>query len=215
MTGPDEAPPSDLRTRKAQRVRAALIEAAAELCLQRGYENTTVEQIAEVADVSPRTFSRYFPTKESVFVAILDDIDTELVAELRVQPEHLGPLEALRSAQVALYTRLAERPLGGLSADRLLMIQRVLYRSKTLRQAAVEYRSDTRAQVLALRMGVTADDVMVEFVQRLFTLTAAIAWRDVDFGAGGDELRPEALIDRLTDAYTHLARYAADRDVPS
>lgn len=116
---------------------------------------------------------------------------------------------------MALYARVATTPFGGLSADRLLAIQRVLSCSDTLRQAALEYRSDARAQVLALRMGVTVDDPRVDLVQRLFTLTASIAWRDLDFRDGGDHLRPEALIARLTETYGHLARYAADLDVPA
>jgi AcrR family transcriptional regulator len=57
-----------------------LIGAAAELCVKQGYDNTTVEQIAAAAaDVSPRTFSRYFPTKESVVAAVADEMDTMAV----------------------------------------------------------------------------------------------------------------------------------------
>ena len=69
-----------MRERKKLRTRATLIDAAADLCLAQGYDNTTVEQIAAAADVSPRTFSRYFPTKESVVAAITDDLD-ELIAD--------------------------------------------------------------------------------------------------------------------------------------
>jgi hypothetical protein len=49
-----------LRELKKQRTGAALNEAAADLCLRQGFDNTTVAQIAAIAEVSPRTFSRYF-----------------------------------------------------------------------------------------------------------------------------------------------------------
>lgn len=61
-----------LRERKKQRTRATLINAAVQLCLEQGYEKTTVDQIAAAADVSSRTFSRYFATKDAVYLALLD-----------------------------------------------------------------------------------------------------------------------------------------------
>ena len=62
----DDATPG-LRERKKQRTRATLISAAVKLCLEQGYEHTTVDQIAAAAEVSPRTFSRYFATKDAVY----------------------------------------------------------------------------------------------------------------------------------------------------
>ena len=58
-----------LRELKKQRTRATLVDSAARLCARQGYEQTTVDQIAAAADVSPRTFSRYFPNKEAVIGA--------------------------------------------------------------------------------------------------------------------------------------------------
>ena len=77
-------PVSGLRELKKQRTRAALIDVAARLCVERGYDNTTVEQIAADADISPRTFSRYFPNKEAVMVAIIGEVADTVAATVAV-----------------------------------------------------------------------------------------------------------------------------------
>src|SRR5437879_3571180 len=55
-----------LRQRHVDRTRQAIVDAAFKLFLERGFAATTVDDIALAADIAPRTFFRYFPTKESV-----------------------------------------------------------------------------------------------------------------------------------------------------
>ena len=85
---------------RAQRTRDRLQEVALWLIAERGYERTTVEQIAGAARVSHMTFFRHFPTKESV---VLDDpFDPALAAAVAAAPTDLPPLlracRGLRSA---------------------------------------------------------------------------------------------------------------------
>jgi AcrR family transcriptional regulator len=77
-----------IRERKKRATRAQLEEAAFGLFARQGYDSTTVDEISEAAQVSPRTFFRYFATKEDV---IFGD-NTEYLDQVRVAMEH-GPGE--------------------------------------------------------------------------------------------------------------------------
>ncbi|MCC5574292.1 TetR family transcriptional regulator [Microtetraspora sp. AC03309] len=105
-----------LRERKKAKTRRAIQEHALRMFTEQGYEATTVEQIAEAAEVSPSTLFRYFPTKEDLIVQ--DDYDPILLAEMRAQPPELPPLTAIRRA---LHTAFAQIPPEGLDGVRVRM----------------------------------------------------------------------------------------------
>ena len=101
---PSANPPTlGLRERKKIKTREAIRREAFRLIEEKGYANTTVEQIAEAAEVSPSTFFRYYPSKESVLLA--DDLDPVLMDALMRQPKKLSPIKALRRAfEIAIET---------------------------------------------------------------------------------------------------------------
>jgi AcrR family transcriptional regulator len=94
-----------LRDRKKLQTRDAIRRSAMSLIAANGYANTTIEQIAEASDISPSTFFRYFPTKESVLMA--NDLDQVTLAALAAQPANLTTLQAFREALAITLTTLS------------------------------------------------------------------------------------------------------------
>lgn len=87
-----------LRERKKRRTHDALLRAALELFTTRGYEATTVDDIAEAVDVSQRTFFRYFAGKEEAALAVVSLTHEHFLDAVRARPAHEAPLEAMRNA---------------------------------------------------------------------------------------------------------------------
>jgi TetR/AcrR family transcriptional regulator, regulator of mycofactocin system len=88
--------PEGLRERKKQRTREQIVEAAMRLFADRGYHATTIADIASAADVAPRTFFSYFPSKEAVVFHNVDrDLDA-LASALRDRPAGETVYDALR-----------------------------------------------------------------------------------------------------------------------
>jgi AcrR family transcriptional regulator len=209
-----DAPPG-LRERKKQRTRATLVDAAIELCLKQGYDQTTVEQIAAAADVSPRTFSRYFPTKDAVFMTLIMDYSDAVAHELEAVPLEVGPLEALRSAHVAALTRVAGRPFSGrITNDRIVLMLRVINASDTLLQAAFDFKHPPTEVCLAKRMGVRAGDRRLRLVGAIFGATMVTACGDLIADVDGITLGPNVMIERLNEAFDQVAVWAAELNGP-
>jgi AcrR family transcriptional regulator len=104
MGGGDEI--LGLRDRKKIQTRDTIRREAMRLIEEHGYPNTTVEQIAEAAEVSPSTFFRYFPSKETVLMA--NDLDNVTVEALEQQPADMPSLQAFRRALEITMATLSE-----------------------------------------------------------------------------------------------------------
>ena len=174
-----------------------LIDAAVELCERQGFDRTTVDQIAAIADVSPRTFSRYFATKEAVCLALVDDAVDVAALELARLPTDMNHLEALCCASVTMYRNTKHAGAGELTAPRLMSTLRIIMSSSTLRQATVEFRPHAVNIELASRMGVDLDDRGLRMVAAVWgsIIMAALAdlgmdteWRGVDIDDAADRI---------------------------
>ena len=167
-----------LKARKQQVVKIALSAAAEKLFLERGFDNVTVEQIAQTAGVSRRTFFRYFESKEDVMVERSDHSGEQLLAELAARPLDETPLLAIRNALVlAIEFSLVER-------DLVRYAIRLLRETSALRRAMMEHRNRLEERIAALmaqRMGVPSTDntpMLLAFVTRALHDAAFNAWYD-------------------------------------
>ncbi|CAM3176528.1 TetR family transcriptional regulator [Nocardioides dubius] len=87
-----------LRERTRQAVRDEVLTAAWRLFARHGFEATTVEQIAEAAGMSRRSFFRYFATKEELILVRLIEHDEKIAALLAARPATEGAWTAIRAA---------------------------------------------------------------------------------------------------------------------
>ncbi len=117
-SGPDAAAESrpSLRERKKLATRRCIRRAALDLIAAKGFSHVTVEDIAAAADVSPRTFFNYFPSKEAVLFGTDPGRAEEVRARLVHELAGLSALEALRQVQVEHARKLADE-LAELSGD--------------------------------------------------------------------------------------------------
>ncbi len=106
----EQKPVFSLRERKKAKTRAAIQRHALRLFQKQGYAETTVEQIADAAEVSPSTFFRYFPSKEDV--VLWDSYDPIMVEALRDQPAELSPIRALREAIRSVWQQMSPEDLA-------------------------------------------------------------------------------------------------------
>jgi AcrR family transcriptional regulator len=155
-----DQPALGLRERKKARTRAAIQRHALRLFRERGYDATTVSQIAEAADVSESTFFRYFATKEAV--ALWDDFDPLFVAAFLSQPADVRPIPAIRASFRAV---LGQLPMEGQAELR----QRVglILSVPELRAASFEQFGPTLGvlgDAVAERAGRRPDDLAVRAV---------------------------------------------------
>lgn len=162
-----------LRERKRDRLREDLHLAAAALFLQAGFDGTTIDDIVAVANVSRRTFFRYFDTKEDAWFSSLD-ADRETIEQVVAsRPAAESTLTTARLAYRHLLADYHKDPARGLEMARLATLTPAL-RSKAawFRERAVSFI----AVALAKRAGTPPEDLTPNVIaaNAVWTIAAAV-----------------------------------------
>ncbi|MFE7900728.1 TetR/AcrR family transcriptional regulator [Streptomyces sp. NPDC057424] len=201
---PDAARHLSLRERKKIKTRIAIRDATYALIKEQGYDATTVEQIAERAEVSPSTVFRYFPTKEDI--VLTDEYDPLVEDLLRARPRDEPVLESLRwSIRQGMTMALADT--ADSEQDEMILRIRLMVEVPALRARMLESMSVTGrllCRALAERTGRDEDELEVRvYAMGLMgaLLEAMIYWVERDFR---DDL-PE-LVDRTLDTLKDLPK---------
>ena len=143
------------RSEHADRTRSALLDAALDLFSAHGYDETTTDEIAEAAGVSPRTFFRYFPTKESVLFSGEYNFIHAFSAVYLGRDESLSDYEAMAESFALLapgLKRIRKRigPYHEAVASSLVLLGR--------ERRNHDSNADTVAKVIAERRGLQSPD---------------------------------------------------------
>jgi len=166
----EAAEPAEPSRRQAHKLRTerALQQAALALFAEQGYDTTTTDEIAERAGVSPRTFFRYFPTKESVlFVGEYGWLQSFNKAFL-AQPEDLSDLDAMRATLHTLAPDLTKRRAA------LVLYDKAVASSPTLRGGVFDHQQQDIAAIagaIATRRGLTEPDLACTTLATVMLLT--------------------------------------------
>jgi AcrR family transcriptional regulator len=187
----DARAPEGLRARKRRQTRERISQAAMTLFLDRGFEATTIDDIAAAADVSKRGFFDYFPTKEDVVSAWQDEFGDALAAAVAARPAREPLTKVIEEALIS--TILAAVNPQSLAIGQLIHTTPALRARDHLKYAKLE---QTLADALAARAKEKSDQLRV----RLLAMIAIGALRIAGQVWDPDQLgkKPEASIRKIT-----------------
>ena len=198
-------PAPGLRTRKKLKTRLAIYDAALELFAQQGFEATTVEQIAQQAEVSTATFFRYFPNKGDVIYSS-SGFEIDILEQAIIErPTSEDDLTAIRRAVV-------DRWVPALDRERVARQVRAAAKSPMLRGMSTNLSVQWQAVIISAlqtRRGITGVDPVcriTSFVALAVFSSASSSWMEREFRTEfADELDQE--FDRLANLCADWSRF--------
>ncbi|MGH9040821.1 MAG: TetR family transcriptional regulator [Acidimicrobiia bacterium] len=193
-TTDDEGPAPGLRERHRRRTAAQLEEVALGLFVERGFDATTVDDIAAAAEVSRRTFFRYYASKEDVLLADHPKNLAALREALAARPREEPILTALRQALMSMSDTYEE------NRDRLLLRARVMRDTPSLQARSLMLQRDWEqhvSEMVAEHLGVDAHGDLRPAVVAATTLGALRAAFGMWLGGGGKGHLPNMVAEAL------------------
>jgi AcrR family transcriptional regulator len=178
-----------LRERKRRQTRERLTQVAMALFLERGFEATTLDDIASAADISRRSFFHYFASKEDVVFAWQEESTAALIAAVAARPANESMLAAAENAISAMVRQLEPR-------EAMAMAQ--LKRDNPALQARDQVKYEKLERALAEAVGKRAVHKTERLQARLVAMIATGAMRIGGelWVAEGAREKPEALVKR-------------------
>jgi AcrR family transcriptional regulator len=184
------AGPPGLRERKRQQTRERLTRVAMALFLERGFEATTLDDIAAAADISRRSFFHYFASKEDVVFAWHEESTAALIAAVAARPSDESMLAAAENAISAMVRQLEPGEaiaMGRLKRDNPALQARDQIKYEKLERAL--------AEALAKRAGHKTEKLQARLVAMI--ATGAMRIGGELWAAEGAREKPEALARRI------------------
>jgi AcrR family transcriptional regulator len=196
-TSPETA---GLRERKKERTRRLLADVALDLFETRGYDHTTVDDIAAAADVSPRTFFRYFASKDEAVFERAPDVQDQFRALLASRPADEPLLVSLREIGNALIAGEV------VEAERVRRVLKLAHTEPALRRRYEALITMVEADLqdwAAARLGVPPSDMRPRLVAAAVLAARRVAM-DIWLESPGEDLseRVAQAIDMLASGLT-------------
>ncbi|MFJ9537730.1 TetR/AcrR family transcriptional regulator [Streptomyces sp. NPDC101225] len=194
---PADRPRLGLRERKKIKTRESIRTATYALIKEQGYDATTIEQIAERAEVSPSTVFRYFPAKEDI--VLTDEYDQLMAEELRARPAGESWMDSVRHVMhLAIEANDREDP------EVVRMRARLAVEVPAVRSRMVESMSATGRllrDAIAERHGLDPDSLEVRVSAMSFIgglMEVSMYWAENGFESDLNDL-----VDRALDVLDH------------
>lgn len=198
--------PQNLQSRKHKLVHDAIYDAAIDLFSERGFDQTTVEEIAEAAGVSRRSFFRYFASKDDLLAQSVLAFGEAQVVSIQQCPPDLAPIEVVRTTVSDVLQLVAEQP-------RTRQVIAIAERSASATQAHMSRLVEVERKIaaaFAARMAPakaeSATPCLLASLTTLIMSVALMAWFRGEF----DDVHSaaEAVFQDLAGWFTHPAANA-------
>ncbi|WP_049561116.1 TetR family transcriptional regulator [Nonomuraea sp. SBT364] len=192
-----------LRERKKEKTRLALLDAAFDLFLEQGYDSTTVDQIAGAVDVSPRTFFRYFTSKDHLVLWYHDQGEETMLETLADRPPGEPPFVSMTHAVRAVLRDMEQSTSE--DTERFLKLRRVLDANPQLVASTIARGMETErrlTEAIAGRSGLAPDAGPLPHLVVAF----AMAPMRVDIGCAATRPDLQVMVRRIEETLQFVER---------